>query len=349
MKNSIFKANYINNLKKYSDSVNPGIALLVIENSKISFESAYGFASLEKKIKIDSKSNFRMASISKQFTGMALAMLEESGKLDKNKYITEYISNLPKYCEQIQVKHLTHHMSGLPDYDAALCSTDKNKIPLKHDNICEFLKSNTSLNFTPGSKFEYSNTGYNLLGKLIENVSGTSYKDFMINNIFKKIDMKNSTIISSPKSRIKNRVIGYSESPMFDLNDYNSGNYLVGEDGVYSSLTDMYNWIMAIENNLLVSKETQNRIFSKTNTNEGDEVAYGYGWFIEDYHGHKMYIHSGCWVGFNTMIIYFPDDKLWFLGLANSSGISSWKTLSPLINSYLGLKESTECQLIIKT
>lgn len=336
MTNSNFQANYINKLKKYSDAVNPGIALLVIENSKISFESTYGFAYLENKIKIDSKSNFRMASISKQFTGMALAILEESAKLDQNKYITEYLSNLPKYCDQIQVRHLVHHMSGLPDYYVALCSTDK-KIPLTHDDVCDFLKSKTSLDFTPGSKFEYSNTGYNLLGKLIENVSGITYKNFIENNIFKKAGMKNSTIISSSESKIKNKVIGYSEWPMFDLNDYNTGNYLLGEDGVYSSLTDMYNWIMAIENNLLVSQETQNRIFSTVKTNDGSKVNYGYGWFIEDYHGHKMYMHSGSWVGFNTMIVYYPDDKLWFIGLANSNGISSWKTLSPLINTYLGL------------
>ena len=109
MINNNFKASYITKLEKYSNSVNPGIALLVIENSKISFESTHGFACLEKEIKIDSKSNFRMASISKQFTGMALAILEESAKLDSNRYITEYISNLPKYCEQIKVKHLIHH------------------------------------------------------------------------------------------------------------------------------------------------------------------------------------------------------------------------------------------------
>jgi CubicO group peptidase (beta-lactamase class C family) len=341
MINRNLKAQFINKLEKYSHLVNPGIALLVIENSKISFESTYGFACLEKKIKIDSKSNFRMASISKQFTGMALAILEESTNLDQKRNITEYIYNLPTYCEQIQVRHLIHHMSGLPDYYVELCSTDKNKKPLTHDDICAFLKSKTSLNFTPGSKFEYSNTGYNLLGKLIENVSGIPYKKFIENYIFKKAGMKDSTIISSPESKIKNRVIGYSEWPMFDLNDYNSGNYLVGEDGVYSSLSDMYNWIMAIENNLLVSKETQNRIFSTVKTNEGTKIDYGYGWFIEDYHGHKMYMHSGGWVGFNTIIIYYPDKKLWFIGLTNSKGISPWKTLSPLINCYLGLKIST--------
>jgi CubicO group peptidase (beta-lactamase class C family) len=342
MLNSNFKTSYINKLEKYSNSINPGIALLVIENSKIAFESTYGFACLEKKIRIDSKSNFRMASISKQFTGMALAMLEESEKLDQNKYITEYINNLPKYCEQIQVKHLIHHMSGLPDYSTTLCSTDKNKKKLTHDDICVFLKTKTSLDFIPGSKFEYSNTGYNLLGKLIENISETSYKDFIEKNIFKKAGMKNSMIISSPEFEIKNRVIGYSEWPMLDVNDYNSGNYLLGEDGVYSSLNDIYSWIIAIENNLLVSKETLNRIFSTTKNNAGDEINYGYGWFIEDYHDHKMYMHSGGWVGFNTMIVYFPCDKLWFVGLANSNGISSWKTLSPLINYYLGLKVSTE-------
>ena len=80
---------------------------------------------------------------------------------------------------------------------------------------------------------------------------------------------------------------------------------------------------------------------SNTKTNSGEEVSYGYGWFIEDYHGHKMYIHSGSWVGFNTIIIYYPDDKLWFVGFANSHGISSWETLLPLINYCLDLKMPT--------
>lgn len=331
------KLDFEKKFKYFNLGDNPGLAVMAIKNEHIIFKSGYGLRNLETKERITPDTNFRMASVSKQFTAMAIAILQEQEEISYEDRLTKYFPDFPNYGKDITVKHLIHHMSGLPDYQMDLCSSDIDAVPITNLDVYSYLKKKTKLIFKPGNRFEYSNTGYNLLGTLIEKISGLTFKEFVEKHIFFPAKMIDSKVICFPENKIKNRALGYSEWPFFELNDYNSGNYLYGEDGIYTSLEDMAEWIMSIESNLFVSNNMKKIIFTGSKTNQGDAVEYGYGWELEDYYNHRMFFHGGGWVGFNTWVANFPDQRLWLVAFANSPAISSYKAIEAMAKHYLQL------------
>ncbi len=322
----------------YNNGKTPGLAAMAIHKGEVLFKKGYGLRNLETEEKIGPDTNFRMASVSKQFTGMAIAMLEEQGKIDCNDPLVNYFPDFPQYGHPITIRHLIHHLSGLPDYFMELCSTDKSAKRPKNQDIFDFLKQKEKLDFAAGSRFGYSNTGYNLLGSLIEKVSGSSYPEFIESQLFQPTQMHHSIVIRDPEPDIKNRAFGYSDWPFFDLNDYNSGNFLYGEDGVYTSLNDVVNWIHAIEHHVLVSPTMQQKIFLGSTTDQGDPVGYGYGWFLQELFGYQLISHSGHWVGFNNVIAYFPEAQLWIVTFSNTPGSSSWSAMETMAKACLQIK-----------
>ncbi|ASJ70324.1 serine hydrolase domain-containing protein [Granulosicoccus antarcticus] len=321
---------------QYDEACGPGLAVLVIQDGTTVFKRGYGLSNLETKERIDCDTNFRMASVSKQFTAMAVAILEEQGKISGDHYIGNYLVDLPEYMSKIKVCHLVHHLSGLPDYGDAFFSSNKNKPLISNDDVYAYYKSQTKLDFEIGERYEYSNGGYSLLALIVESASGQSFKDFSKDRIFDPAGMKNTAIITYP-STIRNQAISYGAWPFFENIDYNTGNALQGEDGVYTSLTDMEAWIHAIDNNILVSPATTERIFSKVKTNNGEDVQYGYGWGFDQIGGMEVRVHTGGWVGFNTVIVNAHEVNTWFVAFSNTEAISSEDASIEMAKYYLDL------------
>ncbi len=323
---------------QYDDAESAGMAVMVIKQGEAVFKKGYGLSNLETKEKIDAETNFRMASISKQFTAMGVAILEEQGKLSRDDLIGQYFTDLPDYMSEIKVWHLVHHLSGVPEYEDVLCSANRNQPLISNDDVYAFYKKQHKLDFKPGNKHEYSNGGYNLLALLIEKVMNQPFSLFMQEAIFRPAGMKNTAIITYP-STIKNQAVSYSEWPFFEDIDFNTGNALYGEDGVYCSLNDIQAWIHAIENNTLISPSMTSKVFSAVQNNHGDQVDYGYGWFFEDFYNHKMVAHTGGWVGFNTVIANMPEQKIWFVAFSNSRAIDSWGAMEQMAKYYLDIDQ----------
>lgn len=319
---------------RYDDMPCPGLAAMVIEDGVTKFKKGYGLSNLEKKVRIDCNTNFRMASVSKQFTAMCIAILEERRKISSDDYIGQYFSDLPEYMSEIKISHLVHHLSGLPDYSGEMWSSDKRKPLISNHDVYEFYRRKNELNSKAGDRFEYSNGGYSLLPLLIENATNQSFPDFIRNNIFEPANMKNTAIIEYP-SKIRNQAISYSEWPFFEDIDFNTGNALQGEDGVYTSLTDMEAWIQAIENNTLISATMTEKVFSNAEDSSGDKVNYGYGWSFDEIYKQKLITHTGSWVGFDTTIANLPDRKLWFVAFSNTDAIGSWSAALEMAKYYL--------------
>ncbi len=202
-----------------------------------------------------------------------------------------------------------------------------------NSDVYEWYKKQDGLNFAVGEKFEYSNGGYSLLALLITEASGQSLPEFSREHIFIPAGMSETSIIEYP-SNVKNQAISYGEWPFFDNVDFNTGNALQGEDGVYTSLNDMERWINAMENNTLVSPSTTWKIFSRVNTNDGRSVDYCYGWEWSEYKTIEFVGHSGSWVGFNTFIVHVPDRKAWFLAFSNTMAISSADAVFRMADYY---------------
>jgi len=307
---------------RYDESDNPGLAVMVIQDGITRFKKGYGLGNLETKEKIDCDTNFRMASVSKQFTAMCVAILEERGKIAPDDLISQYLPDVPEYMGKIQVRHLVHHLAGLPDYADALWSSDKEKPLISNQDVYEHYKKQCKLDFEVGEKHEYSNGGYSLLALVVQGAADQSFPEFIKENIFIPAGMDNTAIIEYP-SKIRKQAISYDEWPFFENIDFNTGNALQGEDGVYTSLNDMEGWIHALDNNTLVSAATMERIFATVETNSGETVKYGYGWERGKLYHLDMIVHSGSWVGFNTIIAKEPKTNTWLVAFSNTCAISS--------------------------
>ena len=325
---------------RYDEALSPGLAAMVIQDGVTKYKKGFGHSNLTTKQKIDCDTNFRMASVSKQFTAMAVAILEERGQIARNDCISQYLPDVPEYMREIEVWHLIHHLSGLPDYADALCSSDQSKPLVSNHDVYDYYKKQNALDFAVGERHEYSNGGYSLLALVVENAAEQLFKDFCKGHIFIPAGMKNTEIIEYP-STIRNQAISYSEWPFFDDIDFNTGNALQGEDGVFTSLNDMESWLLSIDSNKLVSDSTTQKIFSPVQTHSGESVKYGYGWEWDTCYSMDMIVHGGSWVGFNTVVAKFPERNTWFVGFSNTEAISSDKAVLAMVDHYLGKEPAT--------
>ncbi len=321
---------------RYDEANAAGLAVMVIQDGETVFQKGYGLRNIERQEQVDCHTNFRMGSITKHFTAMCIAILEERGEISDDDAIKMYFTDLPDYTHDIKVRHLVHHLSGLPNYEGEINSTDTSKPYRSNEDVYNFYKTQNKLKFQPGDEHNYSNGGYNLLASLVEKATHQSFPDFVKENIFKPANMQNSAVVQFPLN-IKNRATSYSAWPFFEDIDFNTGNFIYGAGGVYSSLTDMAAWVHALDNNMIISPSMTQKIFSPTKDNHGKEVRYGYGWVLLDWHSHKMVMHNGAWLGFNTILANFPDKNIWIAAFSNSKAISSESAFIDMAKYYLDI------------
>ncbi|MBA3535210.1 MAG: beta-lactamase family protein [Tatlockia sp.] len=302
----------------YNRGDNPGIAILIIKNQRIILKKGYGLKNLKDYSPIDSNSNFNLASLSKAFTAAAIALLEEQGLICLEDSIKKFFKAVSPEYEAIKIKHLIYHLSGLPHF--AKEHWDKKKL-ITNKKIINYLKQHR-LETIPGEKFMYNDSGYILLASIIEKVTTISYPQFLKNFIFVPCGMKN-TLACPDKTLVPERALGYSEWPLFELDDTYPGDLVYGDGAIYSSLEDLYAWILAIEQDKLFLPATKQKLFSTGYRNNHQPAFYGYGWFISEERGAKLCYHAGEWVGFRHWIANIPSQKLWILVLSNSSGTNA--------------------------
>ena len=301
--------------------------ILVYENGEIVFQSSDGLRSIDPIDSLSLDSQFRLASVSKQFTGVAIMKLKEAGSLDYNQRVNTILTDFPY--DNITIKHLLHHTSGIADY---IKIVNKNFIPqesarryiLGNNEILEiFYDTNPKLNFQPGEKFEYSNTGYLVLASIVEKVSNQHFRDFLEDNIFEPIGMSNTTLYNYQEgddSNMPNRVFGYKKRKKeYMLNDYHLVNDVRGDGGIYSTLNDLYKWNMALINYELLPKEYLVEAWSSGTLNNGKKTNYGFGWILEDKSKPKAVSHAGGWVGFVTYLYNEIETKSGYIILTNNS------------------------------
>ena len=275
--------------------------VLVSEHSKVIYKKGFGYANYEEKKPNHVQSCFRLGSITKQFTAMAIMILSDRGKLSFDDDIRKYLPGLPY--EGVTIRHLLVHTSGLPDYMVLFDDKwDKEKLAYKEDILRLLAEHHPPVNFAPGEKWEYSNTGYSLLACIVERASGETFRVFMQKNIFAPLDMQNTVMATGQKDQpIKNRVYGYNSK--FENTDYHYLNGIVGDGGIYSTVDDVFKWDQGLYNARLVKKSTMDEALTPYTLNDGTTTGdYGFGWRL--YRGDKRDVieHSGSWAGFNNLI-----------------------------------------------
>ena len=308
----------------------PGAAVVVVHQGRTVFSRGYGVADLRKRQPIGPETNFRLASFTKQFTAMCIMLLVHDGKLHYDDRLTDIFPAFPAYGKSITVRNLLNHTSGLPDYEDLLMkqypNTPEDKVPQIHDaGVLKLLEQQASGKFPAGSRWEYSNSGYATLAMIVERVSGMPFGEFLQQRIFVPLKMTNTLAYEKGKNEVPHRAYGHTPKKDGWLEtDQSPTSAVLGDGGIYSSTEDLIRWDRALrEHTLLSAAEFEPAVTpveptgGQAKNESGRPVAYGFGWFLAPYKGHKRMSHDGETVGFRTTFQRFPDDDLSIIVLAN--------------------------------
>ena len=291
----------------------PGAAIAVIKNGKIVKAEGYGLASVEFNVPATSETVFEIGSVSKQLTAAGIMLLVEDGKINLDEKISNYLPNTPESWSKVTVRNLLTHTSGVKTY-TGLSGFELSK-RLNRD---EFIKALSAypLDFEPGASWNYSNSGYNFLGFIIESVSGKNYWNFMRERIFNPLGMT-KTGNRDPQYIIPNRATGYEwENGKLVGRDYDLTD-VFSAGAIVSTVLDLAKWDSALRNDKLLKKESKAQIQTPFVLNNGKPYPYGFGWNIGEIRGHRLISHSGQTAGFGANISRYIDDDLTVIALTN--------------------------------
>lgn len=295
----------------------PGAAILVAKDNKILFRGASGMADMELGVSLKADHVFRLGSITKQFTAAGILLLEEQGKLSVDDNIKKHLPDYPTQGHTIRIKHLLSHTSGIFDYQY----TPNYGIAVLKDVTTEELIGifeNHPLDFAPGEQYRYSNSGYILLGAIIEKVTGQSYAQFIQTAIFDRLGMANS-FYGGPKI-IMNRARGYQGRD----GNYSNANYISmthahAAGGLLSTVDDMAIWSKSLFGEKLLSKSSLKKMTTDFVLNNGAQTGYGFGLAINKRYGEQQIAHGGWIDGFRANAIWLPKQAVYAVILSNNS------------------------------
>ena len=327
--------------------------VLIAENGKVIYEKAFGYADFESKRLLNNESVFELASVSKQFTAMAIMQLNEKKKLSYGDNIKKYFPLIPY--QDVTIENLLHHTSGIPEFlQFGEKELDISKINFNHDILNAIIKNNLPVNFKAGEQLAYSNSNYLLLALIVEKVAGMSFKDYMSEYIFKPLNMVNTQVY--PQRTINNKIENYAYGHLYDPNkskfissDSISANryqyYFDGVSGPYgisSNVEDLLKWDQALYTDKLISKEEQKLAYQPQILNNGKPatlmgLTYGYGWLILPLDTTKgnRYMHTGGYPGYMTVIARYPDKNKTIIILTNTYNVIDLYQLSGATENIL--------------
>ncbi|MCA6364091.1 MAG: serine hydrolase [Bacteroidetes bacterium] len=293
----------------------PGATVLIAQGDKIIYRKAFGMANLALNVPMKPENVLQLASITKQFTSVSILMLMEQGKLSLNDQLSKYIADYPRGNE-ITLHHLLNHTSGITSYTNLPEFRAKTRLDMRPEEIISSFK-NLPLEFTPGERYAYSNSGYVLLGYIIEKLSGMSYGDFVQKNIFDKLGMKNSYYADNYKviPRMANGYQLYEGN--YENPEYMSPTIPYAAGSLMSTIDDMFLWHSAIHHHTLISAQSQKLAFTNHTLTSGKLSNYGYGWAINEIAGTATLEHTGGMNGFTTSGIYVPERNIYSIVLTN--------------------------------
>ena len=290
-----------------------GASLIVVKDGKPIVRRGFGYANLEEHIKAGPETNYRLASITKQFTAACILLLKQDGKLRLDDPVRKWLPELPASDGKITVQHLLTHTSGLIDYED-LVPPDR-KTQLDDADVLRMIAAQHRLYFEPGSAHRYSNGAFVLLGLIVERVSGTGLADFMKKRIFQPLGMDGTLMYEHGHGpEATHRAYGYSESAgKWTRTDQDITSATRGDGGIYSSVDDLAKWDAALYTDKLLNADSRKLAFTPTEPLADPDVDYGFGWRLS---GDTVW-HSGESIGFRNVIIRWPKQHLAVILLSN--------------------------------
>ncbi len=321
---------------KYNETDSPGIAVLAVRDGKVLLRKGYGLANLEHRVPITPETVFDIASVSKQFCGMAISMLIEQGKIALEEDVRKYIPELPDFGQTITIDHLVHHTSGIRDWPGTLRLAGwHHHDVISFDQILTMAFAQQGLNFKPGDEYIYSNTGFNLLAELVGRVTGKTFRQWTDENIFQPLGMKNTHFHDDHTEVVPNKAYGYSRSR--DGKFYAVPNLLtaVGSSSLYTTIDDLAQWVKNLDDPRVGGKAVFERMLIRGKLNSGRKTGYAFGLGIGTYRGLKTISHGGSWASFRTFLVHFPEQHFSVVTLLNFSPSNSTQAAYDVASIYL--------------
>ena len=321
--------NYISKIFKIlQNDTMPGAAVLVSQNGDIIYQKGFGYADIEKKIPVTPDTKFKIGSVSKQFTAVAILKLQEEGRINTGDKLSKYIPDFPRGNE-VTIYQLLTHTSGIHDYNSTP-NLDMTK-PVTPQALLDIIKK-LPYDFNPGERYLYNNSGYFILGYIVAQLSGKTLSEYLNDTFFKPLGMKNSGIYET-------NIVLNCEAQGYSMNgekikkaDFQEMSWASGVGSIYSTTKDLYKWNEAIFNGKVLSDATLKAAFTQAVLNSGAKVDYGFGWFLITNRGFKFIQHSGGVSGFSAYLERQPENKLTVCVLLNS--LPSPDGIQPTINGH---------------
>jgi CubicO group peptidase (beta-lactamase class C family) len=314
----------------------PGLSLLVVKDGKTVMAQGFGLANVELQVPVKPETVFQSGSIGKQFTATAVMMLLEEGKIGLDDPLTKYFPDAPAAWKEIKVRNVLSHTAGMGDYPE---SFDYRKDWSEAEELK--LIESIPLAYAPGTKWRYSNFGYVTLGFLIHRVTSEFYGDFLQQRIFQPLGM-NATRIISEADIVPNRAAGYRlvKGELKNQTWVSPLTNTTADGSLYFTTLDLAKWDAALYTETLVKKSTLDQMWTVMKLNDGqpNKGNYGFGWFIEQRHGHRCIHHDGAWQGFETAIDRYVDDHLTVIALTNLAGAKPGQVTEHVAEMYLAGK-----------
>jgi CubicO group peptidase (beta-lactamase class C family) len=309
-------------LAEYGGS-NPGATVLVMQHGDVLLRQSYGLADCISGVCVEAGTNFRLASVTKQFTAVATLLLRDDGKLDLSDSLCDIFPDFPAYGGDVEVHHLLQHTSGLRDYFGLLTAGRTEQV--SDAEVLQMMHEQTGTDFAPGSAYEYSNTGYCVLAEIIAAVSGQSYSSFLADRIFRPLGMTHTVAHAEGFTAVPHRALGHSRQSAIDewqLDDQSLTSATLGDGGVYTSVDDLVRWerlwLSAGNNALCLPPSTISEILTPGVLRNGKLIGYGYGWRIgSGVDGRILHSHTGSTRGFRNVFLRYPQEELSVAVLTN--------------------------------
>jgi len=314
----------------------PGAAVAVVRDGKLLFHKGYGLATLENRDPITPSTVFDVASVSKQFTGLAIAMLVGQDRIRLTDDIHKYIPELGNFGHPITIDNLLHHTSGIRDWPGSLAVAGwQFDDVIAFDQILRFASAQHTLNFTPGAEYTYSNTGYNLLAETIARVTGEPFPKWMDEHVFQPLGMTSSRFRADHEAVISNRAFGYSRASEGHWQAVTNDLEALGSSSLFSTVDDIAKWIANFDDPKVGGSVAMALTRTRGVLNDGTTIPYAFGIQHGEYRGQPIENHSGGWAAFNTYVLHFPRQRFGVVVLANGPGVNAGRAAYDVADIFL--------------
>jgi CubicO group peptidase (beta-lactamase class C family) len=314
----------------------PGAALAVIQNGSVIYKKGYGVANMEYDVPITPSTIFHVASVSKQFTAFAVAMLADQGKLSLDDDIHKHLPEIPDFGKVITIRHLIHHTSGLRDqWELLVMAGFRLDDVITRDHIMKMVTNQKELNFDPGEENLYCNTGYTLLAEIVERVSGQSFREYTESEIFKPLGMTNTHFHDDHEMIVKNRAYSYASAGNGGFKKRVLSFANVGATSLFTTVEDLAKWIQNFHDGRVGGMDVIKQMHQRGVLNNGKELDYAFGLGIGKYRGLNTVGHGGADAGYRSFITWFPDQKLGMTVLSNLGSMNPGGMAFQVADVYL--------------